>query len=102
MYAFAHPLKYGKVSFIAFNTKVFTYPTLVLARTDFQGIKDQAHLYRLHPDLSVATLVDRGTRQGAPDEFEPTEIQKQALYQSFVYKSLLEWVPNAEENMSQV
>ena len=101
MYAFAFELN-GAMKFVAFGDKIFTYPTAALAQTDFQGVKDQAHLYSIHPDLSVATLLERGSQPGAPDEFEPTEKQKCLLFKSFVYKSLLEWVPNAEENMSQV
>ena len=98
MYTFAYELN-GKMKFIAFGDKIFTYPTAALAQVDFQGIKDQAHLYSLHPDLSVATLLERGTLLVAPDEFEPTEAQKQRLYESFVYKSLLEWAPRHDENM---
>ncbi len=101
MYAFAFELN-GVMAFIAFGEKVFTYPTAALAQVDFPGIKDQAHLYSLHPDLSVATLLESGNLPGAPSEIEPTEEQKRLLYQSYVYKSLLEWAPDGEENMPQV
>ncbi len=98
VYTFAFELN-GKMAFVAFGDKVFTYPTAALAQTDFDGIRDQAHLYQLDPDLGVARLLERGTPPGAPDEFEPTETQKQFLYKSFVYKSLLEWAPRHDENM---
>ncbi len=101
MYAFAFELN-GKMTFVAFGDKVFTYPTAALAQTDFQGVKDQAHLYCLDPDLSVARLLEPGNLPGAPDEFEPTNLQKEMLFKSFVYKSLLEWAPEHDENMSQV
>lgn len=101
MYAFAFELN-GQMEFIAYNDKIFTYPTAALAQVDFKRIRDQAHLYSIHPNLGVATLLERGSLAGALDEFEPTEIQKCLLYKSFVYKSLLEWVPDAEENMPQV
>ena len=101
MYAFAFELN-RQMKFVAFGDKVFTYPTIKLATIDFRGIEDQAHMYCLHPDLSVAILLERGSLPGAPNEFEPTEEQKRLLYESFVYKSLLEWAPNAEENMPQV
>lgn len=98
MYAFAFELN-GQMKFVAFGDKLFTYPTAALAQKDFKGIRGQAHLYCLHPNLSVAILLEQGTLAGAPDEFEPTERQKQALYTSFVYKSLLEWAPRHDENM---
>ena len=101
MYAFAYELN-GQMKFVAFGDKIFTYPTIKLATIDFRGIEDQAHLYCLLPDLSVAILLERGSLPGAPDEFEPIEEQKRLLYESFVYKSLLEWAPDAKENMSQV
>jgi hypothetical protein len=101
MYAFAFELN-GKMSFIAFGDKIFTYPSIALAAIDFRGIEDQAHLYRIDVDLSTARIEKRGSLPGAPDEFKPTDNQKRLLYQSYVYKSLLEWVPDAEENMSQV
>jgi len=99
MYALAFEVKHGHMGFVAFGDKVFTYPTAALARTDFDGIRDQAHLYQLDPDLSVARLLEQGTLPGAPNEFEPTELQKQGLYESFVYKSLLEWAPEHDENL---
>lgn len=107
MFAFARPLVYGRIpetlmKFIAVGEHIFTYPTAALAQTDFKGIRDQAHLYQLDPNLGMARLVEQGELQDAPHEFAPTEAQKQLLYKSFVYKSLLEWVPNAEENVSQV
>ena len=101
MYAFAYELN-GQMKFVAFGDKVFTYPTAALAQVDFNGIRDQAHLYQLDPDLNVARLLEQGTLPGAPGAFEPTEIQKQGLFKSFVYKSLLEWAPYAEENLSEV
>jgi len=90
------------MKFVAFGDKVFTYPTKHLAHIDFRGIEDQAHLYRIDVDLSTARIEERGTLPGSPGTFEPTELQKQLLFKSYVYKSLLEWVPDAEENMSQV
>jgi len=98
MYALAFELN-GQMKFVAFGDKVFTYPTKHLVFIDFRGIEDQAHVYQLDPDLSVARLLEAGTIPNPPDEFEPTESQKRGLYESFVYKSLLEWAPEHDENL---
>jgi hypothetical protein len=87
------------MAFIAFGDHIFTYPTAALAQADFKGIRAQAHLYSLDLNLGVARLLEKGDGQEAPVEFEPTEKQKQGLYESFVYKSLLEWAPEHDENM---
>jgi hypothetical protein len=85
--------------FVAVGKHIFTYPTAALAQTDFAEIRTEASLYRLDLDLSRARLVEQGDGQEAPGEFEPTEKQKQLLYKAFVYKSLLEWAPEHDENM---
>lgn len=87
--------------FVKVGDHIFTYPHARLAKADFKGVRKYAHLYRIDVDLSTARIEIRGESRG-PDEFAPTEKQKRMLFQSYVYKSLLEWVPDAEENMSQV
>jgi len=82
---------------------IFTCPTAALATTDFQGVRNYAHLYSFDPDLEIGRLFEPGDTLDAPETFEPTEEQKEALYESFVYKSLLNWAPrHAEEDLSQV
>jgi len=73
---------------------VYTYASEAEARECFDYVRSHAHLYQLDMDLSVATLVEEGDNVlPAPREVEPTEEQKEALYQSYPYKSLMAWVP---------
>ena len=77
---------------------VYTYASEPLAREYFECVKTHSHLYRLENDLSVARLVERGDGpHPAPKKVEPTEEQKLALWQSYVYKSLLAWAPYPDE-----
>lgn len=76
---------------------IYTWPTEKIAREFFTSGKHIAHLYQLDLDLSVARLIAKGDNTlGCPAEIYPNDIQKTALYASFVYKSLLEWVPVGE------
>ena len=76
---------------------VYTWPTEEIAREYFPCARHHSHLYRLDMDLSMARLIEEGNNtMGAPAEYEPTETQKEALYKSFVYKSLLNWAPCEE------
>ncbi len=70
---------------------IYTFSSEGLAREYFNSAKHIAHLYRLDLDLSVARLLEAGDKLPAPIEVEPTESQKAALYESYPYKSLLEW-----------
>ena len=99
MFAFAFDR--NGMTFVRVSDHIFTYPHADRAKADFKGVRSYAHLYRIDVDLGMARIEERGEAEG-PDEFEPTEKQKRLLFQSYVYKSLLEWVPNAEENVSQV
>ena len=73
---------------------VYTYSSEAHAREYFPCVTHHAHLYRIDVDLGVARLVEEGENtQGAPAEVEPTEEQQEALYKSYVYKSLLQWAP---------
>ena len=73
---------------------VYTWPSEKLAREYFNSAEHMSHLYRLDLDLGVAHLVEQGDNLlGAPAQVEPTWDQKAALFESFVYKSLLEWTP---------
>ncbi len=73
--------------------KVYTYPSEAEALTYFGCIRHRAHLYRVEPDLSLATLMEVGDGESPPMTFVPTEEQKESLYESYVYKSLLFWKP---------
>ena len=76
------------------NGYVYTFPSEALAQEYFGSAKHMAHLYRLDLDLGVARLIEEGDNMlGAPETAKPTEEQKLALYESYVYPSLLEWTP---------
>jgi len=76
---------------------IYTWPNEELAREFFESVKDRYHLYMIDPDLSQGVLVQRGTGTGeAPPVIIPSEIQKQLLFDSYVYKSLLSWLPPEE------
>jgi hypothetical protein len=73
---------------------VYTYSSEAEALTYFGCVKSYASLYRLEPDLSVALLVEAGdVVPEPPATVEPTEEQKEGIYDSYVYKSLLHWKP---------
>ncbi|MHC4299617.1 MAG: hypothetical protein ACYS7Y_20250 [Planctomycetota bacterium] len=101
MSLFAFGLAIGEDEEFAFvqtsDGHVYTYPTEELAMEYFDCVKHHASLYRLDNDLSVARLVERGENLMSPAEAEPTEEQKLALWQSYVYKSLLSWAPYPDE-----
>jgi len=88
----------GVVTFIqGHDEHVYTWPTEKTARELFGSGKRVAHLYQLDLDLSVARLIAKGDNTlGCPAEIYPDDVQKTALYASFVYKSLLEWAPIEE------
>jgi hypothetical protein len=75
---------------------VYTWPTEKIAREFFKVCKCEAHLYQVRMDLHAAWLVKRGDHRamiGSPQSFLLDEDQKRAIYDSYVYKSLLEWTP---------
>lgn len=73
---------------------IYVYSNEAEAILYFGCIKSYAHMYRLEPDLSAATLVEAGdVVPDPPQKFEPAEDQKEAIYTSFPYKSLLQWTP---------
>ena len=77
---------------------VYTFATEELAREYFHCVTTHSHLYRLENDLSAALLVEKGTGpHPAPERATPTNEQKIALWSSYVYKSLLSWVPYPDE-----
>ena len=88
----------GVVTFVqGHDGTVYTWPTEKTAREFFKSGKHVAHLYQLDLDLSVGRLIAEGDNTlGCPAEIYPDDIQKTALYASFVYKSLLEWAPVEE------
>ncbi len=96
MYAFAFETD-GVVTFVQHDEHVYTWPTEKIAREFFESGKNVAHLYQIDLDLSVGWLIVKGDNTlGCPTEIYPNDIQKTALYASFVYKSLLEWAPVEE------
>jgi len=73
---------------------VYTWPDEKTAREFFEVAQCEAHLYQVMMDLSVGWLIERGDYPvGSPAEVFPNEEQKRALFDSYVYKSLLEWAP---------
>lgn len=73
---------------------IYVYSNEAEAILYFGCVKSYANMYRLEPDLSIATLVEAGNVvPGPPRTFEPAEDQKEGLYRSFPYKSLLQWTP---------
>jgi hypothetical protein len=78
---------------------IYTWPSEKIARSFYEETGDQiGHIYQIDPDLSMATLVQASkSGLGAPQLVIVTEEQKPALYESFVYKSLLAWVPDLVE-----
>jgi len=73
---------------------IYTWPDEKTAREFFEVATCEAHLYQITMDLSVGRLIERGDYMvGSPIEVFPYEDQKKALFNSYVYKSLLEWTP---------
>lgn len=78
---------------------VYTWPDEKTAREYFVVAQCETHLYEIPVDLSVARLIERGdhpARVGSPGEVHLNDDQKTALFQSYVYKSMLEWAPVEE------
>lgn len=77
---------------------VYTWPDEKTAHEYFEAAQCETHLYEIGMDLSVARLVTRGDHPmvGSPGEVYLDDAQKLALYQSYVYKSMLEWFPTEE------
>jgi len=77
--------------------RVYTYTDEDDARKAFNLVKHHAHLYLVNPDLSTAALIESGDcdRRGlvGPPQVSLTEDQQRALYDSFPFKSLLQWSP---------
>jgi hypothetical protein len=97
MFAFGSQSENGPFTFVQDKDHVYTWPDEKTARSYFETAKRITHLYQIDPDLSEARLLQAGnTHLGAPPIVELTEKQKIALYESFVYKSLLAWVPIPE------
>ncbi len=88
----------GLFTFVQNNGHTYTWPDEKTARSYFEeGGNRVGHLYQLDPDLSMAHLLKAGENDLlTPQMVEPTEKQKIALYESFVYPSLLAWTPNPE------
>lgn len=74
---------------------IYTWPNEKLARSFYEETGDHiGHIYQVDPDLDMATLVHAGKNElSAPVHVNVTDQQRVALYKSFVYKSLLAWVP---------
>lgn len=76
---------------------IYTYPTLELALTDFEAIRGSWNLYQIDYDLSQGWRVEvKAEPQDLPFEPEviyPAEDQKESIFYSFVYKSLIRWEP---------
>ncbi len=85
----------GLFTFVQDKGHVYTWPDEKTARSFFEESGNKfGHIYRIDSDLSMAHLVEIGkNNQSAPVMVELTEKQKTALYESFVYKSLLAWAP---------
>lgn len=92
MFAFAFETD-GVLSLIHTRGHVYTWPDEKTAREFFNPAI--AHLYQFRMDLQVGHLVERGDNGlEGPDEIYPDDGQKEALFKSYVYPSLLEWTPN--------
>jgi hypothetical protein len=98
MFAFGSEID-GEFIFVSTSDgHTYTYPSEKVALEYFGCVKSHSHLYQLPPDLSVARLVKQGDNlNGSPAEVEPTNKQRTALWSSYVYKSMLEWVPYPSE-----
>jgi hypothetical protein len=96
MFVFASVID-GELNLVQ-NSKghVYTWPTEKIAREYFEVATCEAHLYQVTMDLSVGRLIAKGEHPGhiqGPDEIYPDDDQKRAMFDSYVYKSLLEWTP---------
>jgi hypothetical protein len=98
MFAIGSQAENGLFSFVQNNSgHIYTWPDKKTAMVYFQESADRlGHLYQIEPDLSIARLIETGKGGASPQLVELTETQKTALYQSFVYKSLLAWAPRTE------
>jgi hypothetical protein len=99
MFVFASVVD-GKLNLVQ-NSRghVYTWADEKTALEYFKAATCQAHLYQVNMDLSVGVLITRGEHPGhiqSPNEIHPSEKQKRALFDSYVYKSLLEWTPLEE------
>ncbi len=73
---------------------VYTWPNKKIALEYFESGKKVAHMYQVQPDLSMATLIERGECPGeGPEVVIPSETQQMGLFKSYVFKSLLMWAP---------
>ncbi len=82
----------GVLSFIHVRDHIFTWPDEKTAREFFNPAI--AHLYQITMDLQIGHLIERGNNSlEGPDEIYPDDEQKEALFNSFVYPSLLQWAP---------
>ena len=100
VFSFGSQQESGLFAFIQNGDHVYTWPDEKTARSFFEEVVVPCHLYQVDPDLSIARLVERGRNDlAAPQMVALTEEQKAALYQSFVYKSLLIWAPIPETVM---
>lgn len=76
---------------------VYTWPDEKTAQEYFKAAKVPCHIYQIDPDMEMAALIENGKNTlGAPQLVRLLEDQKQAIYKSFVYKSLLAWTPYPE------
>jgi hypothetical protein len=98
MFGFGSQAENGLFSFVQDKGHVYTWPDKKTAVVFFRESGDKlGHLYQIEPDLSIARLIETGSIDlVAPQLVELTETQKTALYNSFVYKSLLAWAPRTE------
>lgn len=75
---------------------VYTWPDEKTAREYFEVCKCEAHLYQVSMDLYEAWLIELGDHQSQienDESFLLTEDQKKTVFDSYVYKSMLEWTP---------
>ena len=97
VFAFGRQLECGLFTFIQYKGHTYTWPDEKTARSFFKEVIVPCHLYQIDPDLSIAQLIQQGENNlAAPQMVALTEKQKTALYQSFVYKSILAWAPIPE------
>jgi len=84
------------------NGDIYTYPTMQEALTDFKCVSKLWNVYQVELDLSEAELVDVEVEKKlvgprpADQYIELTDDQKDSMFRSFVYKSLLCWEPEVE------
>lgn len=97
VYAFGSQLECGLFEFVQTGKHTYTWPDEKTAQSFFKEVVVECHLYQIDPDLSIARLLQKGeNNQAAPSLVALTEEQKKALFDSFVYKSILAWAPLPE------